>query len=182
MVNKNSNGQKFKNIAYCRLVEPTLISILILGVQVCGITSIEVNPNSLNLNLNSILGEKIFWFIPPTKKNFELFQKWTLSGAQNREFFGDNVDDCQRIKVKKGETLLMPAGWIHAVYTPCDTINFGGNFLHGLSMVMQVRVVEMEEKLKVPNREKFPHFWPLMWYVADAYCQTVTPQHKLLQQ
>ena len=24
-------------------------------------------------------GEKIFWFIPPTKKNFELFQKWTMS-------------------------------------------------------------------------------------------------------
>ena len=41
-------------------------------------------------------GEKIFWFIPPTKKNFELFQKWTLSGAQDKEFFGDNVDDCQR--------------------------------------------------------------------------------------
>ena len=87
-----------------------------------------------------------------------------------------------RIRVKRGETLLMPAGWIHAVYSPADAITFGGNFLHGLSMAMQVRVVEMEERLRVPNREKFPHFWPLMWYVVAAYCQTVTPQHKLLQQ
>ena len=76
----------------------------------------------------------------------------------------------------------MPAGWIHAVYSPADAITFGGNFLHGLSMAMQVRVVEMEERLRVPNREKFPHFWPLMWYVVAAYCQTVTPHHKLLQQ
>lgn len=46
-------------------------------------------------------------------------------------------------------------------------------------MSMQVRVVEMEEKLKVPNREKLPHFWPLMWYVIAAYSQVVTSKHKL---
>ena len=60
--------------------------------------------------LKPFKGEKIFWFIPPTKKNFELFQKWTMSGSQDKEFFGENVEDCQRIKIKKGETLLMPAG------------------------------------------------------------------------
>ena len=124
-------------------------------------------------------GEKIFWFIPPTKKNLELFEKWTLSGAQDQVFFGDKVDECQRIRVQAGETLFIPSGWIHAVFTPVDCINFGGNFLHGLSMKMQVRVVEMEEKLKVPNREKFPHFWPLMWYVMHAYSQVVTSSHKL---
>jgi len=47
---------------------------------------------------------------------------------------------------------------------------------------MQIRVVEIEERVRVPNRLKFPHFWPLMWYVVAAYCQTVTPQHKLLPQ
>jgi len=57
-----------------------------------------------------------------------------FSGAQDKEFFGENVQDCQRIRVKRGETLLMPAGWIHAVYSPMDAITFGGNFLHGLSM------------------------------------------------
>lgn len=124
-------------------------------------------------------GEKIFWFIPPSKKNQELFEKWTMSGAQDQIFFGEKVDECQRIRVQAGETLLIPSGWIHAVYTPVDCINFGGNFLHGLSMKMQVRVVEMEEKLKVPNREKFPHFWPLMWYVLHAYSQVVTAKHKL---
>lgn len=83
-------------------------------------------------------GEKIFWFIPPTKKNFELFQKWTMGGSQDQEFFGEQVEDCQRIRMKAGETLFIPSGWIHAVYSPIDCINFGGNFLHGLSMTMQV--------------------------------------------
>ena len=47
MENKNLNGQKFKNIVYCHQVEHTLIFISILGVQVYGITSIEVNPKNL---------------------------------------------------------------------------------------------------------------------------------------
>ena len=41
--------------------------------------------------------------------------------------------------MKAGETLFIPSGWIHAVYSPMDCINFGGNFLHGLSMAMQVK-------------------------------------------
>ena len=42
--------------------------------------------------------------------------------------------------MKAGETLFIPSGWIHAVYSPMDCINFGGNFLHGLSMAMQVKI------------------------------------------
>ena len=60
------------------------------------------------------------------------------SGHQDQQFFGEMVEDCQRIRMKAGETLFIPSGWIHAVYSPMDCINFGGNFLHGLSMAMQV--------------------------------------------
>ena len=28
-----------------------------------------------------------------------------------------------------GDTLVIPSGWIHAVYTPADSMVFGGNFL-----------------------------------------------------
>ena len=44
---------------------------------------------------------------------------------------------------------LLCTGWIHAVYTPMDSLVFGGNFLHSLNVGLQLRVVAIEEKLRV---------------------------------
>jgi hypothetical protein len=41
----------------------------------------------------------------------------------------------------QGNTLMIPSGYIHAVYTPVDSIVFGGNFLHSLAIPMQLRLV-----------------------------------------
>ena len=35
-------------------------------------------------------------------------------------------------------------GWIHAVYTPRDSLVFGGNFLHSFNIEQQLRVAEVE--------------------------------------
>lgn len=48
-------------------------------------------------------------------------------------------DGLRRIEVKQGETLMIPSGWIHSVYTPVDSIVFGGNFLHDLNITMQLK-------------------------------------------
>lgn len=39
-----------------------------------------------------------------------------------------------------GQTLLIPPGWVHAVYTPEDSLVFGGNFLHGFHTKTQIAV------------------------------------------
>jgi len=49
------------------------------------------------------------------------------------------VAHCYEVIVKKGETLFIPTGWIHAVYTPADSLVFGGNFLHKLNMELQLK-------------------------------------------
>ena len=41
------------------------------------------------------------------------------------------------------------AGWIHAVYTPVDSLVFGGNFLHCFNMAMQLRIADVEIKTRV---------------------------------
>ena len=41
-------------------------------------------------------------------------------------------------------------GWIHAVYTPTDSLVFGGNFLHSFNISQQLRVAAMEGSTKVP--------------------------------
>jgi len=40
-------------------------------------------------------------------------------------------------------------GWIHAVYTPVDTLVFGGNFLHSYSIKGQIRISQIEDNTKV---------------------------------
>jgi kynurenine formamidase len=40
-------------------------------------------------------------------------------------------------------------GWIHAVYTPTDSLVFGGNFLHSFNISQQLRVATMENSTKV---------------------------------
>lgn len=40
-------------------------------------------------------------------------------------------------------------GWIHAVYTPVDSLVFGGNILHSFNVPMQLRIYEIEDRTRV---------------------------------
>lgn len=134
---------------------------------------------------------KVFWLIPPTPQNLELYENWVLSGKQGDVFLGDRVTDCQRIELKQGYTLIIPSGgcgslqlllavasvvaaaavsvtmalavephghmccalmflgWIHAVYTPVDSMVFGGNFLHSFNIPMQLNICNIEDRTRV---------------------------------
>lgn len=43
------------------------------------------------------------------------------------------------------------AGWIHAVYTPEDSLVFGGNFLHSFGIEKQLRVAQVEDATHVSH-------------------------------
>lgn len=73
-------------------------------------------------------GSKVFWLIPPTEKNLQLYEKWVLSGKQSDVFFGDTVEKCARVYLTAGNTFFIPTGWIHAVYTPTDVSHFYQKF------------------------------------------------------
>ena len=40
-------------------------------------------------------------------------------------------------------------GWIHEVYTPVDSLVFGGNILHSFNVPMQLRIYEIEDRTRV---------------------------------
>ncbi|CAN0155146.1 unnamed protein product, partial [Discosporangium mesarthrocarpum] len=98
-----------------------------------------------------LCGRKEFLLIPPTKKNLELYEEWITSPTQGQVFFGDQVDECYRrgLVVQAGETLLIPSGWIHAVFTPLPSLVFGGNFLHSLNIPMQLQIHNLELRAKI---------------------------------
>jgi len=55
-----------------------------------------------------------------------------VSALQSLLFYAHQAEGGVRLAASAGETLLLPAGWPHAVVTTEDTIAVGGNFLHGL--------------------------------------------------
>ncbi|KAE9417147.1 hypothetical protein Angca_008157, partial [Angiostrongylus cantonensis] len=120
-------------------------------------------------------GKKIFYLIEPTVEYLNLFEKYQRSENKTEVFFGDLLPPgaLRRLVIHEGQTLMIPSGWIHAVYTPVDSLVFGGNFLHALNTPMQLRVYDMEQRLKkeigTEDRFLFPHFELVNWYAARSF-------------
>uniref|UniRef100_A0A060TFG1 JmjC domain-containing histone demethylation protein 1 n=1 Tax=Blastobotrys adeninivorans TaxID=409370 RepID=A0A060TFG1_BLAAD len=114
-------------------------------------------------------GSKTFLFIPPTDTNLTKYQKWCKDPEQNNIFFADLVKQCYRVDLQKGDSLMIPSGWIHAVYTPEDAVVIGGNFLTAVTMEMEAKIIEVEKQTKVPKKFTFPHFIRVMWFTVAEY-------------
>ncbi|OWZ77228.1 JmjC domain-containing histone demethylation protein 1 [Cryptococcus neoformans Bt85] len=116
-------------------------------------------------------GAKVFFFIKPTEQNLKAYAEWSGSYEKQQDtWLGDMVDEVRKVELHAGDTMIIPAGYIHAVYTPMDSIVFGGNFLHSYNVDIQLRLRQIEIDTKVPQRFRFPMFDRLCWYVADKHC------------
>ncbi|KAK4689621.1 hypothetical protein P7C73_g484, partial [Tremellales sp. Uapishka_1] len=132
-------------------------------------------------------GSKVFYLIRPTEANLTQYARWSGShDFQQNEWLGDKCDEVRKVTLLEGDTMIIPTGYIHAVYTPVDSIVFGGNFLHSydiptrekpagwwelvLTANPELRLRQIEIDTKVPQRFRFPFFDRLCWYVASAYC------------
>lgn len=119
-------------------------------------------------------GRKVFYFISPTPENLRKYEIWSGSNQQSGTWLGDECDRVYRVELKPGNTLIIPSGWIHCVYTPTDALVIGGNFLHSYNIATQLRVYQIELNTKVPKRFRFPYFVSMCWYVGWHY-------HRLLE-
>ncbi|KAJ9092803.1 hypothetical protein QFC21_006679 [Naganishia friedmannii] len=122
-----------------------------------------------------ISGCKVFYFIKPTPANLAAYARWSSDEeTQQKEWLGDLVDGpVEKVTLKPGDTMIIPTGYIHAVYTPEDTIVLGGNFLHSYNIETQLRLRQIEIETKVPQRMRYPYFDRLCWYVADHWVRTL---------
>lgn len=119
-------------------------------------------------------GSKTFYFIRPTPSNLQKYETWSGDpDLQESTWLGDQVDIVYKVSLQAGHTMIIPTGWIHAVYTPIDSLVFGGNYLHSLNIPIQLRVHEIENHTKVPKKFRFPFFIRMLWYVADHYQKTL---------
>ncbi|OCT70323.1 hypothetical protein XELAEV_180372451mg, partial [Xenopus laevis] len=153
----------------------------LMSVRGC-YTDFHVDFGGTSVWYHILRGGKVFWLIPPTDQNLELYENWLLSGKQGDVFLGDRATECQRIELKQGYTFVIPSGWIHAVYTPQDTLVFGGNFLHSFNIPMQLRIYSIEDRTRVPTKFRYPFYYEMCWYVLERYVYCMTQRSHLTKE
>jgi F-box/leucine-rich repeat protein 10/11 len=114
-------------------------------------------------------GKKTFLFIPPKDKYLKKYEEWCNSSKQDTTFLGDQTKECYRVDLSEGDTMLIPSGWIHAVWTPEDSLVIGGNFLTRMNYDMQLKVAKIEKDTKVPMKFRYPYFQKILWYTVLKY-------------
>jgi F-box/leucine-rich repeat protein 10/11 len=154
------------------MMYPKVQKYCLMSVKNC-YTDFHIDFGGTSVWYHILKGSKVFWLIPPTEKNLQLYEKWVLSGKQSAVFFGDTVEKCARVYLTAGNTFFIPTGWIHAVYTATDTLVFGGNFLHSFGIVKQLKIATVEEQTKVPAKFRYPFFTEMLWYVLAKYVYTL---------
>ncbi|RCN49969.1 hypothetical protein ANCCAN_04005 [Ancylostoma caninum] len=98
-----------------------------------------------------------FWYhvlkgqkmLEPCPTNIRLYEEF-VNNPEQTGFFGNVVDKCCRVVLNPGTTTIIPSGWIHAVFTPSDSLVFGGNFLHSLRLETVSSQILQSELLNVP--------------------------------
>ena len=154
------------------MMYPKVQKYCLMSVQGC-YTDFHIDLGGTSVWYHVLKGEKIFFLIPPTDENLKRYEEWVLSGKQSQTFFGDLVESCSRIQLTAGNTFFIPSGWIHAVYTPQDSLVFGGNYLHSFAMEKQLQVAHIEEVTRVPQKFRFPFFTEMLWYLLDRYIHCI---------
>lgn len=150
------------------MMYPKVQKYCLMSVKGC-YTDFHIDFGGTSVWYHILKGAKVFWLIPPTERNLQRYEKWVLSGKQSDVFFGDTVDKCIRVHLQAGNTFFIPTGWIHAVYTPSDSLVFGGNFLHQFGIEKQLNIAQVEDVTKVPQKFRYPFFTEMLWYVLEKY-------------
>uniref|UniRef100_A0A673K924 [histone H3]-dimethyl-L-lysine(36) demethylase n=1 Tax=Sinocyclocheilus rhinocerous TaxID=307959 RepID=A0A673K924_9TELE len=165
--------QRDSTNAIIEMQYPKVQKYCLMSVEGC-FTDFHIDFGGTSVWYHILRGRKVFWLIPPTPQNLELYENWVLSGKQGDIFLGDKVTMCQRIELKQGYTFMIPSGWIHAVYTPMDTLVFGGNFLHSFNIPMQLNIYNIEDRTRVPAKFRYPFYFEMCWYVLERYLYCLT--------
>ncbi|KAL3853526.1 hypothetical protein ACJMK2_017061 [Sinanodonta woodiana] len=149
----------------CPYTRPEVQKYCLMGVR-DSYTDFHIDFGGTSVWYHVLRGEKIFYMIRPTVANLALYESWLSSSNQSEMFLGDQVDNCYKCTIKQGQTIFIPTGWIHAVFTPIDSLVFGGNFLHSYNIPLQSEVYEIERRMHTPEKYLFPSFETINWYAA----------------
>ncbi|CAO4386036.1 unnamed protein product [Caenorhabditis nigoni] len=135
-------------------------------------THVDMSASSVFYHVDE--GRKVFYVAPPTEANLKMYKDVEL-GKKDVWLLEEFWDQWQRIEIKKGQTAMLPSGWLHFVWTPEDSIVFGGNFLREEDLERHIEFTELEIQCQdhgtagLDSEFLFRKFYPLLF----AYIQYV---------
>ncbi|KAI9725567.1 MAG: JmjC domain-containing histone demethylation protein 1 [Chrysothrix sp. TS-e1954] len=132
-------------------------------------TDFHIDFGGSSVYYHILKGRKTFFFIPPSPKNLKKYEEWCLSPDQNSTFLGHETNECYRVDLYRGDTMLIPSGWIHAVWTPENSLVIGGNFLTRMHYGMQIQINDIEKATGVARKFRYPHFQKVLWHTLLKY-------------
>ncbi|KAK5946355.1 JmjC domain-containing histone demethylation protein 1 [Knufia obscura] len=133
-------------------------------------TDFHIDFGGSSVYYHILKGMKTFFFIPPTEKYLKKYEEWNNSPNQNETWLPDLCDgNVTRVDLRPGDTAFIPAGWIHSVWTPEDSLVIGGNFLTRYDLDAQIRVTQIEKATNVAPSFRYPFFQKVMWYTLMKY-------------
>lgn len=160
-----------------------MVQYYCLTSTACCYTDFHVDFGGTAVWYHVLKGEKQFVLVKPTTENLAIYEDWLCRPNQSQLFLPDLIQDKDTVltvSLKASQTLVIPTGWIHAVYTPTDSIVIGGNFLHGLDISLQLQIHYLETRTRVPGRFRFPHFLPLQFYAGGLYLRKLQSNATLI--
>lgn len=109
-------------------------------------------------------GKQKLYFVKPTEENLAIYEK--LERKPKREkFLPDEIKDTTyEYDLVAGDTLLIPPGYPRAYLTYEQTLVLEGNLLCSLRADMQIRIYQMEERLRLKEM-LYPNFQLTHWLV-----------------
>ncbi|ORZ30903.1 hypothetical protein BCR44DRAFT_73812 [Catenaria anguillulae PL171] len=134
-------------------------------------TDFHIDMGGTSVFYHIVRGSKTFYFIRPTTANLAIYNTWMSSDTDDGLM--RLVDETWEVQATAGQTLFIPSGWIHAVFTPSDSLVIGGNFLHARAIDIQLQIHSMEKKSGVGDKFLFPCFTDVQWYTATHYASVL---------
>lgn len=134
-------------------------------------TDFHIDFGGSSVYYHILRGKKTFFFIPPKKQHLKKYEDWCNSADQNSTFLGDLTKECYRVDLSEGDTMLIPSGWIHSVWTPENSLVIGGNFLTRMHYGMQIAVNEIEKNTNVARKFRYPYFQKILWHAVIQYLE-----------
>ncbi|KAI9668458.1 MAG: JmjC domain-containing histone demethylation protein 1 [Alyxoria varia] len=134
-------------------------------------TDFHIDFGGSSVYYHILKGRKTFFFIPPKAKNLKKYEEWCRSPDQSSNFLGSICGECYRVDLYPGDTMLIPSGWIHAVWTPENSLVIGGNFLTRLHYAMQIQINDIEKATGVARKFRYPYFQKVLWLTVIKYLE-----------
>ncbi|KAF1745974.1 hypothetical protein GCK72_022424 [Caenorhabditis remanei] len=171
MRNTKERREKLKDIGNKIWSMPQYQKFVLLSMQ-DSFTDIHIDFSATSVYYHVVEGRKIFYVARPTPENLKVYKKYETDVNVPKEWIGKKLfSEFQRVEIKKGETAMIPSGYLHFVYTPEDSLVIGGNFLMEKYLQWQFELTAIEEESlrlkRIDLNQLYLGFYNVMWAYAE---------------